>query len=183
MNKSKVQLVYALKEKLLEFPKIVNKLEKKDIHFTDQLILWIQKSEEILTTYNISAVSELSGLRSKIIATRYSDQKSLSIKKLQLKVAAELLFDTQHIILNVLMPFESKIEECKELIRQLLLIVSQAKVIKYNNKLPLDSLIQEVWAFIISNEQLKLGAIKLRTSIQMIDIQLLIAEEINLEDF
>lgn len=183
MKKSKVQLVKALKEKLLEFPSIVNKLERKDIDFINQLILWIRKSEEIFTTYNISDVSELSGIRSKIIATRYSDNKNITIKKLQLKVAAESLFDTQHIVLKVLIPFESKVEECRELIRQLLLIVSQAQVIKYNKEVPFENLINDLWQFIISNDQLNPGAVKLRTSITMTDIQLIIAEEVNLEDF
>jgi hypothetical protein len=183
MKKSKVQLVNALKEKLLEFPGIVKKLERKDVDFVNQLILWISKSEEILSTYNISNVSELSGLKSKIIATKYSNSKDLSIKKLQLKVAAESLFDIQHIVLKVLTPFEVKVEECRELIRQLLLIVSQAKVIKYNKQIPFDNLINDIWQFIISNEQLKPGAVKLRTSITLTDIQLLIAEEVNLEDF
>lgn len=183
MKKSQVQLVIAVKEKLLEFPSIVNKLERKDLDFVIQFTLWIKKLEEILTTYNISDVSELSGIRSKIIAARYSDNKNTTFKKLQLKVAAESLFDAQHIVLKVLAPFELKVEECRELIRQLLLIVSQAQVIVYNKEVPFENLINDLWQFIISNNQLKPGALKLRTSITMTDIQLIIAEELNLEDF
>lgn len=183
MKKSTVNLVTALKGKLVEFPGIVSSLDKKEISFINQLFLWIGQSEAILTTYNVSEVSELAGLKSKIIAPKYSDNKGISIKKLQLKIAAESLFDIQHIVLKVLTPLESKVEECRELIRQLLLIVSQTQLIKYNQDLPFDNLINDVWQFIVSNEQLKAGAIKLKTSLTMTDIQLLIAEELNLEDF
>lgn len=183
MKKSTVNLVTALKAKLLEFPGIVNSLEKKELNFINQLLLWISQSETVFATYNISEISELAGLRSKIIAPKYSDTKSISIKKLQLKIAAESLFDIQHIVLKVLNPLETKVEECRELIRQLLLIVSQTEVIKYNKDVPFEHLIHDLWQFIISNDQLKPGAVKLKTSLTLTDIQLLIAEEINLEDF
>jgi len=183
MKKSTLNLVTALKGKLLEFPVIVSSLEKKEVSFINQLLLWINKSEEIFTTYNISEVSELAGLRSKIIAAKYSDNKSNPIKKQQLKIAAESLYDIQHVVLKVLNPIETKVEECRELIRQLLLIVSQTQVIKYNQDLPFDSLINDIWQFIVSNEQLKAGAIKLKITLTLTDIHLIIAEELNLEDF
>jgi hypothetical protein len=183
MKKSIVNLVNVLKEKLLEFPILVNKIEKKDLDFLNQYNIWLQKSEEILSSYNIRNVSELAGIRSKIIATKFNADKKIPTKKLQLKVAADSLFDAQNVLLNVIAPYEIKIEESKELIRQLLLIVSQANVIKYNKNAPLENLISEIWQFIISNEQLKPGAVKLRTTLQLTDIQLLIAEEINIEDF
>jgi hypothetical protein len=183
MKKSVLHLVNALKDRLLEFPSLVNKLERKELDFVNQFTLWLRKCEEILGSHHISNVSELSGIRSKIIASRYAEGPNGSGKKLQLKAAADNLFDAQQIVLHVLTPYEVKVEESKELIRQLLLIVSQANVIKFDKKQPLDMLIQEVWQFIVSNEQLKAGAVKLRTTIPMNDITLLIAEEIDLEDF
>jgi len=183
MKKSIVHLVNVLKEKLIEFPNLVNKMEKKDLDFINHYYLWLHNSEEILSSYSISNVSELAGIRSKVIATRFNEYKKLPTKKLQLKVAADSLFDAQNILLNVITPYELKIEESKELIRQLLLIVSQANIIKYNKKIPLQNFISEIWQFILSNEQLKPGAVKLRTILQLTDIQLLIAEEINIEDF
>lgn len=183
MKKSTIQLVNALKEKLLEFPGIVTKLDRKEIDFLSILLSWINKSEEILLSYNLSNVSELAGTRSKIIATKFSDNKGSSNKKLQLKIAAECLFDIQKIVLETLRPFELKVEESRALVRQLLLIVAQTDSIKYNHDLPFEVLINDIWQFIISNEQLKAGAVKLKTSLSFADIQLLFSEEINLEDF
>ena len=92
MKKSTINLVTILKGKLMEFPALVNSLEKKDISFMQKLFLWITKSEEILTTYNISEVAALAGIRSKIIAAKYADDRGSSIKKLQLKIYLEVLY-------------------------------------------------------------------------------------------
>jgi hypothetical protein len=61
--------------------------------------------------------------------------------------------------------------------------LGQSKVIKYDSEIPFDFMLNEIWQFIISNDQLKAGAIKLKTSLTMEDINILIAEEIDLEDF
>lgn len=53
----------------------------------------------------------------------------------------------------------------------------------YNHDLPFENLVQDVWFFIISNDQLKPGAIKLKTHLNLTDIYRLIAEEINPDDF
>ncbi len=183
MKGSTLNLVTALNSKLMEFPGIVNSLESKEIFFIDKLLAWIKSTEELLLTYNISEVSELSGLRSKLITPKFSDQKNLPVKKTQLKIASEILYDLQHTVLNVLKPVELKVEECRELTRQLLHIVSQTGSIHYNHDLPFELLIDDLWQFIISNEQLKPGAVKLKTILIINDIYRLIAEEINPEDF
>jgi hypothetical protein len=50
---------------LLQFPSIVSKLEKKDPYFIDSLLVWLKSAEDIFSSYNISAVSELAGFRKK----------------------------------------------------------------------------------------------------------------------
>lgn len=183
MKKSILHLVTLLKTRLLEFPALVTALGSKDLAFMDKLFAWIRSVEEILTTYNISEAAAIAGLRSKIISPRFSDNHSNSLKKIQLKIAAEVMYDLQHTVLSVSIPYEQKIAECRELIRQLLLIVGETKAIQYDPGQPFEKLIADIWQLIISNEQLKAGAIKLKTLLSQQDIQQLIAEEINLEDF
>ncbi|WP_158729732.1 MULTISPECIES: hypothetical protein [unclassified Flavobacterium] len=183
MRKSTLNLVSVLKNNLLEFPKITRSLQTKDPLFIEKLTAWIAKNEEILSTYTISEVAELSGLQSKLLIPRFADNKSISLKKAQLKAASEILYDLQSLILTVLKPFELKVEECRELVKQILLIISQAKVVKYDPDLPFENFVDAIWKFTTSNEQLQAGAIKLKTMLIMSDIQMLIAEEINLEDY
>ncbi|WP_250631585.1 hypothetical protein [Rhodoflexus caldus] len=184
IRKSAIQLASALNAKLIEFPKIVTGLEQKDIDFLNVFLSWIKSCEEILAAHNISSVAELAGLRGKIIAAKFSDNNSTtSAKKIQQKVAAECLFDAQKIVLETLKPLEFKLNECRELLRQLLLIIAQTNAVKYEDHLPFAAFLDNIWQFIISNEQLKPGAVKLKTLLTASDIQLLMAEEINMEDF
>jgi hypothetical protein len=183
MRKSILNLINNLKKSLLQFPEMVNSLEKKDSLFLDKLFIWIKLVEDVLTTYNISNVSELAGLRSKIIAPKFLEERNTTIKKIQWKIAAEVLYEVQAVVLDILIPHEKKAEESRALLRQMLLIVSQTKLIQYDAQKPFDDLVQEIWQFINANEQLRAGAIKLRTDFSITDIQILITEEINLEDF
>jgi hypothetical protein len=183
MRKSDINLVTQLKGNLLEFPGIVNSLEQKDGGFVSTLLAWIKKNEDILASYNISEVSELAGLRSKVLAAKLTDDKKILPRKAQFKMAAAVLYELQNSILHILKPVELKVEECRELVRQLLLIVSQAGLFSYQPGQPFETLINEIWQFISTNEQLKAGAVKLKTVLIQTDIQLMLAEEINLEDF
>lgn len=183
MRKSVVNLVTVLKGSLIEFPALVTSLEEKEFSFLEKLFSWIKNTEDILTTHNISEVSEISGLRSKIIAPKFALDKRISLRKAQIKMASEVLYALQHTVLSVLNPYEAKIEESRETIRQLLIIVRQAEAIKYDKNKPFDHLVNEIWFFVVSNEQLSAGAVKLQITLSMTDIHLLLAEEINLEDF
>ena len=183
MQKSILDITYNLKSKLLEFPSIVNSLEKKDFNFLSNLMMWIKDTEEILKTYNISETSELAGLRSRILSPRFSDTRNASVKKLQIKIASEVLYDVQNTVLKVLKPYETKIDECRELIRQLLSIVNQTGAIKYDDNIEFQNFINGIWSVFINHNQLKPGAVKLQTLISKTDISRIIAEEIKLEEW
>ncbi|WP_130735634.1 hypothetical protein [Flavobacterium sp. J27] len=183
MKKSILNLIYVLREKLIEFPILVNRLEHKEVHFLEHLFIWMKTVEEILSTYNISETSEIAGLRSKIIAQRFNESNSNSKKKVVLKAASEVLYDLQKTILEVVKPFEKKTQESRDLVRQMLLIIGEMKLIHYDFDQPFEQFVNTIWELIISNDQLKAGAIKLKTDLPLTDIRLLIAEEINLEDF
>ena len=183
MKKSILDLIDNLKTKLLEFPSIVDSLEKKDFNFLVNLMSWITDTEEILKTYNISETSELAGLRSRILSPKFSDSRNVSVKKMQLKIASEVLYDVQNTVLKVLKPYETKIDECRELIKQLLSIVNQTGTIKYDDDIEFQNFINNIWSIFISHNQLKPGAVKLQALVSHTDILRIIAEEINLSEW
>lgn len=183
MRKSQFILVNQLKEKLQEFPGIVSSLEKKDHHFIDKIMLWLKTSEDILSTYNISEVSEIAGLRSKIIASKMIEGRGTNIKKNQTKAAADALYDIQNTILTVLTPFERKINDCREIVKQLLALTSQTRTQIYEQTIPFEDFIRSIWLYILSENDLKMGAIKLKSLISEMDILMLIGDEIELSDF
>lgn len=183
MRKSQFILVNQLKEKLQEFPGIVSSLEKKDHHFIDRIMFWLKASEDILSTYNISEVSEIAGLRSKIIASKMIEGRGTNIKKNQTKAAADALYDIQNTILTVLTPFERKINDCREIVKQLLALTSQTRTQIYEQSIPFEDFIRSIWLYILSENDLKMGAIKLKSLISEMDILMLIGDEIELSDF
>lgn len=183
MRKSKLNLVDQLRERLTEFPQIVDRLEKKDPLFKEKLLSWIRNGEELLTTYNLAEVAELAGQRSKIIGQGVTGGRGVTSRKESVKIAAEVLYDVQKTVLKIYQPVNKKIEELRELTAQLLLLVSATGEVRNDAEKPFDLLIDEIWQFILNNEQLKAGAIKLKTILSPTDIRMLLAQEINLEDF
>lgn len=183
IQQSILDIVYEIKVKLLEFPAIVTSLEKKDPQFITNLIIWIKNTEDILIKYNISEVSELAGFRSRILSPKFSDSRRISVKKAQVKIASELLYDIQHTVLKILKPYEIKIDECRELIRQLLSIVNQTEKITYDNTIEFQNFIETIWNVFINHNQLKPGTVKLKTLISKTDILRIIAEEIDLSEW
>ncbi|WP_042721031.1 hypothetical protein [Flavobacterium sp. B17] len=183
MRKSQFILVSQLKEKLLEFPGIVSSLEKKDPHFVDKIMFWLKSSEDIFSTYNISEVSELAGFRSKIIAAKMIEGRGTNIKKNQIKAAAGILYDVQNTVLNVLTPYEKKMNDCREIVKQLLVLIAQTHTQIYDQNLPFEDFIRKIWIYILSDNDLRMGAVRLKSSLSEMDILMLMGDEIELSDF
>lgn len=183
VKKSQFILVSQLKEKLQEFPNIVSYLEKKDPFFIEKILAWLKSVEEIFSTNNISEVSEVAGFRAKILAGRLSDERGFNTKKNQIKIAANLLYDAQNCVINVLLPHEGKMNECRDITKQILALTIQKKGLNYTNEIDFNDFVQRIWWYILSDSDLKIGGVKLKSMLSEMDIIMLIADEINLEDF
>lgn len=183
VKKSQFILVSQLKEKLQEFPNIVSNLEKKDPFFIEKILSWLTSVEEIFSTNNISEVSEVAGFRAKILAGRFSDERGFNTKKNQIKIAANLLYDAQNCVINVLLPHEGKMNECRDITKQILALTVQKKGLNYTNEIDFNDFVQRVWWYILSDSDLKIGGVKLKSMLSEMDIIMLIADEIDLEDF
>lgn len=183
LKKSKLLFHRQLHGDLLEIPALVNRLERKDAAFIPELLAWIQRAEDHLLAYQSRQAAEMAGIRSRILSARHEDGNGIARRKLQWKAAADSLFALQEVLQQVCAPLEKQLYEARELIRQLLLIVAQTGVFIYRHGQEFDAFLQEIWKFINGNEQLRAGAVKLKTVFGAEDIRLLMAEEINLEDF
>ncbi|MDH6251802.1 hypothetical protein M2347_001529 [Chryseobacterium sp. H1D6B] len=182
MKKSQFILVSQLKEKLLEFPKIVTFLEKKDPFFIEKTLSWLKSVEDILSTNNISQVSEMAGFRAKILAAKIGDVRGFNSKKNQMKTAANILYDSQSTALHVLIPHENKMNECRDITKQLIALTVQSQSLHYKDD-NFEDFVKKVWLFILSDNDLKLGGVKLKSMLSEMDILMLMADEIDLKDF
>ncbi len=180
MKTSSLVLTETVKEKLLRFSSIVNKLQSKAPDFIALLEDWIKEVETVFKNNNISESSELAGLRSKIIAPMFANTTRLAAKKKQWQVAAEVLYDLQRTVLEVLKPYEIKVEESRDILIQLLGVLKQTAAVKFKSGDNFQSFVNKIWDIFKTHEQLKPSTIKILSLISEADAQRIIAEEIEL---
>ena len=182
MKPSSITIVESLKTKLLLFPTLVDNLQNKDSSFLINLENWMKEIEAIFKNNNIAEVSEIAGFRSKILAPLFSESTNRSAKKRQIQVASECLYAIQSTVLAVLSPYELKVNEAKDIVLQLLTVLSQSGSIKYEY-VDFQGFVNQIWSVFSTHEQLRASAAKILTLVSQTDALRIIAVEINLEDF
>jgi hypothetical protein len=183
MKISILHIVNSLEKMLLQFPGIVDGLKNKDYDFLKNLDDWMVEAEKFMMDQRMAECSKIAGLRSKIAAPLFSDRPRQLKKRDQIKAAAECLNKLQGIVTQSIEPYKKRIIEADELLIQMLQVLRQSGVIKYKDGTEFQSFIREIWNILSQNEQLKPAILKLNTLITPIDAQLMIAEEINLEEW
>lgn len=183
MQKSTVHLVAQLSNLLLRYPALVTLFERKQPAALAELSSWIEQAEQLLSSFGVVSAAELAGLRSKLLVPVYNDEHRGSMRKQQLKQAVDILYAVQACVQQALTPFQQNLLQSRDLTKQLLSIVSQSKAVRYDSSVSFDSFVQQIWQLIGQHEQLKAGAVQLRSWLSHQDVILLLAEEINPEDF
>lgn len=183
MTTSSLSLLEALKNKLFEFPALVDALKNKDYNFLERLETWMKETETILVNNKQSESAVIAGYRSKIIAPLFTDTQKRSARKRQLQVASEVLFDLQNTIFLVISPIESRVNEARDLLTHLLNITKQSGALKYNESTDFQIFTNQLWKLFSTHEQLKPSSLKILTLISGTDALRIIAEEINLAEW
>lgn len=183
MQTSSLPILDSLKAKLLTFPALVDCMQNKDPDFLQFLERWMKETETILKNFNITECSEIAGLRSKIYSPLFTGSHGRSVRKKQLQIASELLYDLQKTILLVIKPHEIKVNEARDLLLQLLSILQQSGALKYSEDTGFQNFIYQIWNVFLTNEQLKPGTAKILSLVSRMDALRIIAEEINLEEW
>lgn len=166
-----------LKQSLL-IPELVTKAAHKDLSFLENLNQWLLDTEEIMKKHNISKCSEIAGLRSKIIATSYAREPKVSKRKRLFSVATSIIYDAQSTVLSSLEPMESRIEEARNSIRQLLGVAYQADMA--NPNMDFNQMVQTLWATFSTHEQLKGAVASILVLVNRSDALRILAEEIDI---
>jgi hypothetical protein len=183
MQVSSLTIIELLKSKLMEFPGLVDSLKKKEYNFLELLETWMKETETILKNNRISECAVIAGYRSKIIIPLFAESQKRSTKKRQLQLASEVLFELQGTIVSVIKPYETKVNEARDLLIQILSIVKQSGAIKYTDQTDFQGFIISIWQLCSTHEQLKPGTVKILTLVSQIDALRIIAEEINLDEW
>lgn len=183
MFRSTFQIDRRLSEQLLQLPDIVRQFERKSPGAMPELMQWIDSSENMLSGYRMTQAADLAGLKALIIAPAFEDDTRGKLRRRQQAVAVGLLHQMQDAIQQGLRPHALKMQQSRELVRQLLQVVAQSGAVHYDAEHGVEALVEQIWALCIGHEQLKPIAAQLRTLLSHDDIRLLLVEEVDPIDF
>ncbi|HMO63599.1 MAG TPA: hypothetical protein PKC39_16045 [Ferruginibacter sp.] len=181
MLKPVLDTLDTLKGKLFMMPEIVDKLHQKENNSTDHLICWLRETEEILRKSGYAQCAEMAGLRSRILAAEFSEERRYSKKKEKIRIALEIIYDAQSVIIKLIAPMEDKVNEVRMIINQILLIFKPSGILEYDEKYDFNVFIQGIWHMFKANEQVGGGISKILTFVNQSDAIRILAEEIDLE--
>jgi len=183
MRPSLVQLEAELSRLLLRFGLLVSAFEQKQPQALQQLQQWLQQAESLLGGQQHVAAAELAALRSKLLQPVYQNEHRGAVRREQLRQAVDLLQPAQQTLAKALAPVNDTLTRSRELLRQLLGIVQQSQAVSYQSNQSFDSFVQQIWLFISGHDQLRPGAVQLRSWLSQQDIWLLIAAEVEPAEF
>lgn len=181
MKKSSIYIVNELKPMLLKLPDLVTALQKKKFSSVDDVFDWLTQTEEKLKQLNYAECAEVAGLRAQLAQQKFdTDSKPNERKKKLLAKALEIMYPVQEAVSKVLLPLEEKIEQARELIKQVLNVAYSMNMIPKATPQNFNSYIHSVWSILGSHEQLKNGINNIKSLVGMTDGIQLLAEEIEL---
>lgn len=183
MLKSTLQLTLQLSEILLQLPAIVRQFERKSPQAMTVLMDWIGRAENLLSMHRLTEAAEISGLRARILAPVFDDDKRGTLRRRQQTVAIGLLYELQQSLQHALQPSATKVEQARDMARQLLQIVAQSGAIQYDPAVAFEDMVDRIWLLCTQHEQLKPISAQLKMLLSTDDIRLLLAEELDPADF
>lgn len=181
MQKLYLDTVNDLKAQLLIVPEIVDKIQNKENGSIVFFLNWIRSTEEILKKFGYAECAVLAGLRGKLLTPEFIEDRRSSRKKDQFRVASEIVFDCQNTILRLIEPMSAKIDEARNIITQILLVLKPAGIIDYDPSLDFNNFIQGLWLMLKTNDQVGGGISKILALVGSSDAIRILADEIDLE--
>lgn len=181
MLKPVLDTLSTLKGKMFILPEIVDMLQQKGNSSVDQLTNWLRNVEEVLRESGYAQCAEIAGLRSRILAVGFNEERRHLIKKEKLRVALEVIYDAQNVLMKLITPMEDKVNEVRMIINQILIIFKPSGVLDYDEKYDFNVFIQGIWHMFKANEQVGGGISKILTLVNQSDAIRILAEEIDLE--
>ena len=178
MLKPLLDTVSESKAQLFLIPGIVDRIQRKESAALDNLVEWLKRTEDILQKFGFAQCAELAGLRSKLLTPEFTASQRASRKKEQLRIASEIIYDAQRVVLGLIEPLEEKTNEARDIINQILILVRPTGALDMDPSSSFTDFIQGVWHLLKTNEQVGGGIAKVLTLMNQADALRILAEEI-----
>ncbi len=178
MLKPLINTVSELKAQLFQLPGIVDRIQRRENSSVIHLIEWLKASEDILMKFGYAQCAELAGLRSKLLTPGLTVSQRASRKKDQLRIASEVTYESQRVLLGLIAPLEENIEEARTIITQILALTRPTGALNVDSGSNFTEFIQGIWQMLKTNEQVGGGIAKVLTLVSQSDALRILAEEI-----
>ena len=178
MLKPLLDAVSESKAQLFLVPGIVDKIQRKERTAVNALAEWLSTTEEILRKFGYPQCAELAGLRSKLLTPEFIAAQRSSRRKEQLRIASEIIYDSQRVVNGLIGPLEEKTNEARMIINQILLLVRPSGIIDFDPATNFTDFIQGIWQMLKTNEQVGGGIAKVLTLVNQSDALRMLAEEL-----
>lgn len=160
------ELIVSLQHFLEQVPELVSMYESKSMHFPEKVKEWCIGCENTLKKHNKPQVAEIASLRGDIISTERGAkdpaiqfEKKLTKSKSVSGVAFLTLKKGQHVLHGILDPLNSRMEEARSMVRQVLALADQSGIlfqIKNGNNGMTENPVA-IWQILASNKELRSG--------------------------
>jgi hypothetical protein len=183
MFRSIFQLNQQLSDLLLQVPELVGLFERKSPDALNRLMAWIDRSEDMLSSHRLTEAADIAGLKSRILAPIFDDDRHGTLRRRQQAIAVGLIHSLQESLQQALRPRAMKMTQAHDMARQLLQIVAQSGAITYDPSVAFEEMIERIWRLCTQHDQLRPLAAQLKVLLPTDDIRLVLAEELDPADF
>lgn len=154
---------------LLLVPALVDRLEKHDPDFVDQVKSWLVEGERVLGNNRLPAAGSLAALRatlvnaqSGVIPPGYQTQKRLSRRKMGEMIASDVLRQGSELLSQVIAADGKRVDEAAQLTRQLVALAVYKELIPDPRKVSDPTgYLRAVWKAMEADSDLQTGTVRL----------------------
>jgi hypothetical protein len=183
MFRSTLLIVQRLSDRLLLVPGLVRGFQRKSPGAVADLLRWIDDTETAMSGHGMVAAADLAGLKARILAPTFDDDRRTGARRRQFAAAVALVHELQQATQDALRPLSAKVEQTRGLVRQLLQIVAQSGAVQYDPASDATTMVEQIWALATAHEQLRPIVAQMRSLLPADDIRMLLAEEFDPLDF
>ena len=183
MFRSTLAIVRRLSDRLLLIPGIVRAFERKSPGAVAELLRWIDETEAAMSGHGLVGAADLAGLKARILAPGFDEDRRIGARRRRFAAAIALVHELQQTTQDALRPLSLKVEQTRDLARQLLQIVAQSGAVHYDPASDATTMVEQIWALATAHEQLRPIVAQMRSLLPADDIRMLLAEEFDPLDF
>jgi hypothetical protein len=167
---------------LLELSGLTSSLERREAGAVQRVIEFLRRAEQALVDNRLRQSAELAAVRADLAAVRLGESDG-RLRVRERRCALEKIGPIGSALSAAVAPVEQRIESARLAARQLLQLVAASGAVRRDGQQDLTQMVERIWQLAREHDQLKPLALQISVALNRQDIPLLLAEEIDPDDF